>query len=240
MFVRILVLLFAIMLVVTGCGALEPVNVFQGSGRPVPRTFAFAGFDSLEIGSAFRAEITAADDYLVEVTVDDNLVEDLQVAQQGKTVKIGLKPNTIANNAEMRVRITLPVLVSLDAGGATRAELSGFQSDQRTRLKAAGASKVHGDMETGDLTVDVSGGSTLTLSGSGQNLRATASGASTADLRDFAVNDANVEASGASRMEINVAENLVAKASGASTIHYAGNPTLDRIDESGASTVSGQ
>ena len=240
MFVRILILSFVTMLVLTGCSALAPVNVFEGSGRPVTQSFAFADFDSLEIGNAFQAEITAADDYLVEVTVDDNLVEHLQVEQQGKTVKIGLKPMTTAHNAEMRVRITLPALVSLDASSATSADLTGFNSDKQTRLNASGASNVRGDMETGDLTVDVSGGSTLALSGSGQKLRATASGASTADLSDFAVNDASVEANGASRIEVNAAGTLDAKASGASTVHYAGNPTLGRIDESGASSISGQ
>ena len=95
-------------------------------------------------------------------------------------------------------------------------------------------------METGDLTVDVSGGPPWPCPASGKNLRVTASGASTADLRDFAVNDASVEASGASRIEVNAAGTLDAKASGASTVHYTGNPTLGRIDESGASSVSSQ
>ncbi len=78
----------------------------------------------------------------------------------------------------------------------------------------------------------------MTLSGSGQKLRVTASGASTADLRDFAVNDANVDANGASLIEVNTTGTLDAKASGASTVRYTGNPTLGRIDESGASSVS--
>ncbi len=136
---------------------MQPVNTITGSGRPVTRTFAFADFDSLEIGNAFQAEITAADTYLVEVTVDDNLVEHLQVEQQGNPVKIGLKPMTTAHNAEMQVHITLPALVSLDASGATSANLTGFNSDKPTHLNASGASKVRGDMETGDLTVDVTG-----------------------------------------------------------------------------------
>jgi hypothetical protein len=240
MFVRLLILSFTTMLVLTGCSALAPVNVFEGSGDPVTQSFAFAGFDSLEIGNAFQAEITAADTYLVEVTVDGNLVEHLQVEQQGETVTIGLKPMTTAHNAEMRVRITLPALVSLEASGATSVNLTGFSADKQTDLRVSGASKVRGDMETGDLTVDVSGGSTVALSGKGKNLRVTASGASTADLRDFSVNDANVEASGASRIEVNAAGTLNAKASGASTVHYTGNPTLGRIDESGASSVSSQ
>jgi hypothetical protein len=95
-------------------------------------------------------------------------------------------------------------------------------------------------MQSGDLAVDVSGGATLELSGTGNDLRATASGASTAALGGFAVSNANVEASGASRIAVNASGTLDAKASGASTVQYAGNPTLGRIDESGASAVTAQ
>ena len=70
--------------------------------------------------------------------MDGNLVEHLQVEQQGKTVKIGLKPMTTAHNAEMRVRITLPALVSLDASGATSANLTGFSADKQTRSACVG------------------------------------------------------------------------------------------------------
>lgn len=240
MFVRILICSFVAVIVLAGCRALGPVTEIAGSGRPVTQTFAFSDFDSLAIGNAFQAEITAGDTYLVEVTVDENLVDHLRVEQRGKTVKIGLAPNTIAARANLRARITLPTLVSLDASGATRANLTGFKSDRNTRIDVSGASTVRGAMQSGDLAVDVSGGATLELSGTGNDLRATASGASTAALGGFAVSNVNVEASGASRIAVNASGTLDAKASGASTVQYAGNPTLGRIDESGASAVTAQ
>ena len=135
---------------------------------------------------------------------------------------------------------TLPTLAGLDASGASRAGVTGFRSDRNVQINASGASEIRGDMETGDLAADVSGGSTLQLTGRGSAVRATASGASTIDLREFATGDADVEASGASRIDVNTSGTLNAKASGASTVHYTGNPTLGRVDESGASTVSGR
>ncbi len=239
MFARILVLLIIAALALAGCGGLPSFTALVGSGNPVTQTFNFSDFDSLEIGNAFQAEISASDSYFVEVTVDDNLVPYLRVEQQGKTVKVSLEPTTAATRADTRVRITMPALASLDASGATRAKVSGFKSGDTVRMNVAGASNVSGDIETGDLTAEVSGASTLTLTGSGDSLQATAAGASTANLSDFAVNDANVDASGASRITVNASGTLDAKASGASTVRYSGDPKLGRIDESGASTVSG-
>lgn len=237
---RTLFLTIVAVAALAGCSALPPFSALRGSGNPVTQTFHFSDFDRLEISNAFEAEISASDSYLVEVTVDDNLVDRLKVEQEGKTVKIGLEPSTIATNAQTTARITLPALVSLDASGATHANVTGFNSSDNMRMDISGASTVQGDMDTGDLTVDVSGASKLNLTGSGDSLRATASGASTADLSDFAVNDADVNASGASRINVNASGTLDAEASGASTVRITGNPTLGRINESGASTISGQ
>jgi hypothetical protein len=47
----------------------------------------------------------------------------------------------------------------------------------------------------------------------------------------------DVEASGASRAEVNASGRLDAEASGASTVLYSGDPTLGRTNTSGASTI---
>ncbi len=216
------------------------INSLRGSGNTVTETYDFSDFDKVVISHAFEADITAADSYRVEVTVDDNLVEHLRVEQEGDTVTIGFAPNLVVTNTTQEVRITLPRLVDLEASGASRVDVSGFKTSDDVRVNVSGASTARGDMETGDLNADVSGASTLALEGSGKNLRVNASGASTADLDNFAVNDASVEASGASRANVNVSGTLDANASGASSIRYSGDPKLGNIDESGASSVKSQ
>lgn len=236
----ILVLLVLVALLAACTIPVPVINTLRGSGNTVTETYDFSDFDKVIISHAFEAEITAADTYQVEVTVDDNLVEHLRVEQEGDTVTIGFAPNLVVTNTTQEVRITLPRLVDLEASGASRVDVSGFKTSDDVRVNVSGASTARGDMETGDLNADVSGASTLSLEGSGKNLRVNASGASTADLNDFAVNDASVEASGASRANVNVSGTLDANASGASSIRYSGDPTLGNIDESGASSVKSQ
>ena len=83
----------------------------------------------------------------------------------------------------------------------------------------------------------MSGASTVRLNGRGGNSSIVVSGASTADLEDFALDDVNVEVSGASTAIVNVSGRLDAEATGASKVEYLGEPTLGKIDESGASRV---
>jgi hypothetical protein len=56
-------------------------------------------------------------------------------------------------------------------------------------------------------------------------------------LEDFPVFDAEIELSGASEAQVVLNGTLDADASGASRLYFGGNPTMGRIDLSGASSI---
>lgn len=230
--------------VLTAC-ALPPVitnpsESVTGSGDLVTRQFAIEDFDHLKIASAFEADVTQGDTYSVEVTVDDNLEQYLDVSKTGDTLTVGLRPdlNLSLHRTTMRAKITMPVLRGVQASGASEVTLSGFESNNALDARASGASTLRGDIQAGDSTFDVSGASTVRLTGQGGNGSVTVSGASTADLADYPMKDVKVDASGASTAIVDVTGRLDAEASGASKVQYLGEPTLGRIDESGASRVA--
>lgn len=85
--------------------------------------------------------------------------------------------------------------------------------------------------------LDLSGGSRVSASGSGEDIALNASGGSGADLAAFPVVNANVDASGGSQVTVNVSGTLNVDASGGSQVSYSGNPTLGTIDTSGGAQV---
>jgi len=221
------------MLALAGCG-LQSV---RGSGTPVTREFDFSDFDQVSIEHAFRGTITRGDAYRVSVTVDDNLERYLQVEQNGGRVTIGFEDPVLVRDATLEYEITMPALTALNASGASNAILRDFTSSDAFAVEASGASRIEGTITTGDLTATASGASTISLAGQGAALRGNASGASTLDLEEFAADSANVDASGASTINVNTSGRLDASASGASNIHYIGNPQLGNISGSGGSEV---
>jgi hypothetical protein len=124
--------------------------------------------------------------------------------------------------------------------GATRTTVGGFNSGDRMDAVISGASQLAGELETGDVRIEVSGASRVTLSGAGRKMVLEASGASQAALANFAVAEASVKVSGASKATVNVSGRLDADVSGASTLRYAGNPTMGSVNSSGASTIRPQ
>ena len=85
--------------------------------------------------------------------------------------------------------------------------------------------------------LDLSGGSRVTASGSGEDIAIDASGGSGVNLAYSPVMNANVDASGGSQVTVNVSGTLNVDASGGSQVSYMGNPTLGVVDTSGGAQV---
>jgi hypothetical protein len=247
-----LVLLVDALISAAGCA------VIIGSGNLETREFGNTDFNRVEIGYAFEAEIYQDNIFLVKITLDDNLYQYLDLSQDGDTLKITMKPGYVFSKATQRVVITLPDLERLELSGASRADVTGFVSSDNLDFKISGASRMDvsgvsasdisvqlsgASQAGGSLTMtngdfELSGASTLNIEGSARDISLDASGASRADLSDFTVTNARINLSGASNSTVNASGELNADLSGASTLHYIGNPTLGDISTTGASTFN--
>ncbi len=210
-----------------------------GSGNVVTQDAAITGFDKVDISNSFKVDITQGESFSVVIRVDDNLVEYLNVVKQGSTLRIGLDPNRFytIRNATMEAEVTMPELLRLGLSGASEANISGFESSNSLSVDLSGSSILLGDIQAGDAGFDLSGNSSVNLSGSAGDVTIDASGSSEVDLADFTATNANINASGASTVTVNLSGRLDADASGSSDIFYLGDPTLGQIDTSGSSTI---
>ena len=212
-------------------------GVVIGSGNLETEEYAFTNFTRVEISSAFEFEIEYSDSYGINVTVDDNVMDYVQVTQEGQTLKIRLRGITSLQHVTLRASVTIPELSGLTVSGASRGTVSDFSSAEGLNITVSGASMVTADITAGDIGFDVSGASIVQLEGSADDMVTVVSGASTFDLGDFAVTNANVKISGASTGTIKLDGRLDANVSGASTLLYIGDPMMGTINVSGASTL---
>jgi hypothetical protein len=209
-----------------------------GSGNLETEEYAFTEFTEVEISSAFEFEIEQSSSYSINVTADDNIMEYVQVSQDGSTLKIELRRVIWLGPVTLRASVTMPQLGNLDVSGASRGTVSDFSSNEDLAIMVSGASRVAGDITAGDVDFDISGASTIQLEGSANDMVADVSGASRFNLDNFTVNNADVDLSGASSGTINLNGRLDADLSGASKLWYIGEPTMGDINTSGASTIS--
>jgi hypothetical protein len=213
-------------------------GVLIGSGNLETEEYAFTNFTKVEISTAFEFEIKQSSSYSINVTADDNVIDYVQVSQDGQTLKIRLGTVPSLRLVTLRASVTIPQLHGLTVSGASRGTVSDFSSTEGLNITISGASRVTGDITAGNVEFDISGASTVQLEGSANDMIAIVSGASHLNLDAFIVNNGDVNFSGASSGTVNLNGRLDANISGASRLWYIGEPTMGTIDTSGASRIS--
>jgi len=251
--------LLTLALAPVGCGGLfDSGETISASGQLVTESYDFTGFSDVEASSAFDVEIESGDAFAVEVTVDDNIVEFLDVNRSGDALRIGLKGSNSYRNPTLQAQVTMPTLDRIKLTGASSAAADAFSSDDRFEVDVSGASSVRcsnivsgsatfklqgassvecRDLETGDVSADLEGASRIDLTGSGQDADLKAQGASKISMGDLTVADANVELSGASEAAINVSGALDVDLAGSSDLTYVGEPQIGEVQMAGDSTM---
>jgi hypothetical protein len=239
--------------ILAGCANVE---ISTDNGPTTTRDYDFTDFTGIEIGHAFDLEITRSDTYKVSITAGKNILEHIDVSKSGSTLKIDMDKWLFNWHSTPKAIITMPDLQGLNLSGASKGNVRGFKSSNNFKLSISGASDLDMDMETGNFKSEISGASKLTgslkasnssielsgasnikLKGSGGNIIIDGSGASHFELTDFTVNDADIELSGASHANMEINGKMDVSLSGASSLRYAGNPTMGRLDITGASDI---
>jgi hypothetical protein len=234
----------AIGLIVLGVATVLVAGVvvfyfWSGAGNVITETKQFSDFNKLDISSGFEVTITQSSTYRVVITANEKALDLIQVTQSDNTLTIQIQPGAAFSASTLKAEIAMPVLDGVMFSGGIRATASGFNTTEDFRADLTGGSSFDiTDFTAKNLNVELSGGSTLTAQGTGNNLVAIGSGGSNLDLSNLQINDAHIDLSGASHAIVNLDGTLNVTASGASSVEYMGSPTLGNIDTSGGSTVS--
>ncbi|MEX0698469.1 MAG: head GIN domain-containing protein [Acidimicrobiia bacterium] len=222
--------LILVAVVVTGCTAVT------GSGDVITIDVPIEGVSRLLVSHSFEVNVAVGEQPSLTLRVDDNLEANLSVGLDGDTLRIGLEPRTGVSNATLEADLTVTSLEAIEGSGAVDihlAILTGSDFD----LQLSGASELDGTLEFGSMTGEISGASNLSLSGQVGTVDIGASGASDLALLELEVDDLRIRLSGASDAEITVNDSIEASLSGASSLRYRGDPEVNTLDVSGASSI---
>lgn len=188
----------------------------KGSGKIATEQRDVKGFKGVDVGGAFLVEITAQSDFSVEIETDDNLLPLIKTKVNDGVLQIETE-GRISPTEQVKIRISAPDIERLDVSGAANLTLK--------------------SVKNANLSVESSGASKIKLTGETAKFTLESSGASKVDADDLKTVSTNIDASGASRIEVNVSGDLTVDASGASHIVYSGKPSIHQ-KTSGASGVT--
>ena len=201
-----------------------------------------SSFSTIKISGGFEVYLTQGNEDAVAVSGNDQETTDAISTQVTNGVlTITFQGNWFAKrpfNKRLRAYISCKKINLIEATGACEFKISGKIQSDNLLIKLGGASDIEGLIDADNLSLDLEGASVVKLQGTVQNLKIDARGAS--DIKDYGLQADNciTDLNGASDVRITVNKSLIAKARGASTLYYHGNPERTDISSSGASSIS--
>lgn len=237
----------------------DEAGVVTGTGVQKTQTFDLSGFTSVRVSQGFSVVIEKGDSFAVSASVNENLVDHLQVEVQGDTLVIALDPAKTYRLADLSAQVTMPELAGLEVQGNADAYATGFKSKGDVSLKASGAGRISVDgmkaasatlavseggmlggkmVVSGALVMSAAGASQAIVAGAARTVELTADGASEVSLKDLAAVTASVTLSGGSRASVRASKTVDVSLAEASSLDLYGTAELGETNVQGASQIN--
>ncbi|MDP4286159.1 MAG: head GIN domain-containing protein [Bacteroidota bacterium] len=198
-------------------------------------------FTGIKVSGGIEVFLSQSNEYALAVSASEDEYRDAMktIVRNGVlTISYEGGHSRFNNNRKLRAYISFKTLESLEASGACYILVNGTLKANSFKLKLSGACDIKGNVNIDNLSIELSGASNVKVNGTLQNLKISASGASDVKNYDLVTDNCEADLSGASDVRITINKSVAAKASGASSLYYKGNPERKIINASGASSIS--
>ena len=218
-----------------GVSSFGLYNSIKGSGNVIKENRELTTFHALDVGGAFDITLRQGTPQSVIVSADDTIMPHIITKVKNGELEISTK-GSLQKTTKLQIDIVVANIDNIDLSGACNLQTLDFISSNELDIECSGASSSEMQLRCKKLSIDFSGASDGTLIGSTKTLYIEASGASSLDCRKLNADVVQVDASGASSIELIANKTLDIEASGASSVDYTGKATAT-IETSGASSV---
>lgn len=192
-------------------------------------------FKKIELSGTANVVFTQSDTLALKITGNDNEVNNIYTSFENETLIIKAKGNF---THPYKVYVSGNSLNQITVSGASKFTSANTIVSDSLSVNVTGASETTLALKVNAVDVMLSGASSVSLSGTTQNLYATVSGAS--GLKAYKLNAVNtdVRASGASSVKVFASNKINANATGSSTIKFKGDPKDVSAEASSSSLIA--
>lgn len=235
---KILSLIVCIVLVVTCFAQKTVVNDKNAEVRKV------SGYHGIRIASGIDLYISQGSTEGVAVSANqEKYRNNIKTEVENGILKIyydngmGMHFSWGNDAKNMKAYVTIKDITELYASGGSDIYVDGTLQSGNFTLNVSGGSDFHGKINAGTLKIKQSGGSDVLVSGTAASLSIDASGGSDFRGYDMVSENCDVDASGGSDISVTVNKEMNISASGSSDVSYKGNAVIKKYQVSGSSDV---
>lgn len=220
-----------------GLATLSACEKSVDPGNTIIQTRPVESFTRIDVSGGFEVMITggAADE--VKVEAPEGYQSYIHTDFHAGKLQVYVEDRVSSNFSPKRLILTMKSLEGIEASGGCRVTGNGtFQADHMS-IDVSGGTHVTLAMETGVLDCGASGGSQLDLSGSADAASENFSGASELHAFTLETTSTTIDASGGSTLDVRAKGSLHVDASGGSVIAYKGRPAIVQTLSGGSKLI---
>jgi len=202
-----LALLISLVVVAAGCHHSVRFAEISGSGKRELQKRSVAPFTSISTEGAFTIEVTCQKDQSLEVEGDDNVLQYVTAEVNGNVLRLKNTKN-YSISEPVKFTISVPNLEGLSVNGAGHVEVKNLNNDK--------------------FEIDTNGAPNIIISGNTKVIDVGENGAGKIDALKLHASRGVVDAKGAGRVDLDVAEQLDVTVQGPATVTYKGDPVVNK------------
>ena len=219
-------ILFLCMAVTLSVSA-QRTKTIVAEGQIVTQERTATNFNGIDASSAINVYLTQGNDFSISVEAQENLHEYIRTEVQDNVLKVYTKVN-IKKHKPMNVYVTMKEVKVLKCSSAGDIIGKDVIKANEIDLETSSAGDIDIEVTAKKIMVDCSSAGDIHLVGKADYLRASVSSAGDLKAIDLVVNEADVSASSAGSIYVNVTDRLNATSSSTGDIRYTGNPEVQK------------
>ena len=201
---------------------------------------SFSDFKRLDISDAFNVEVTFSDtEEKVVIETNSNLHQHIRVFKDHDWLVVELEDNINirGGDAVLNVYVTMRELDWIKGSGATSFRFQNEMVGDVLDVNLTGASVLTGNINVNRLNATITGSTNLNIDGSAETFMIDATGASKVEHYDFETERLEADLTGASNIYLTIHEEIIVRATGASSIYYRGDAQIKSQQLTGGSRI---
>jgi len=210
-----------------------------GDGALVSETRTTAVFDGIESEISGNVIYTQGNDYKVELTAQQNILNVMETPVLSKKLVVRFKNNVrVKSHEQITIKVTAPSISSIGLSGSGNISvLSPLTGGDLTFRLSGSGDMILPTVTCNYLETSISGSGSITIAGgtaTTENLKISGSG--DIDARNVLAKTVSTTTSGSGTLRVTASEKLDVKISGSGSVYYWGTPIVN-TDISGSGRI---
>ncbi len=202
----------------------------SGDGRVVTQQKTAGNFNSVDVSGGIKVHVRQDATSSVKVEADQNLMEYIDVYNDGNTLVIKEKDGFNLNpSKDIVVYVSAPVFKEIEVSGAC--DIIGentISGNEDLNMRVSGSGDIIMEVALPKVSAKISGSGSINLKGQATDFTAHVSGSGDVKCFDLVTDNTKLDLSGSSDAEVTANKQLNIEASGSSSISYKGNASVSQ------------